>query len=234
MMVHAALVAEVLATILCVHCIYGRKVKFDVKTIGAILCILIILEIINKYQLGGIYSFSVYIIFVLYCKAEFRSSLVQTLISLALCMIVLTSTQFVCILFVNLLGIEMEYFRDTVNNIVVLIVAYVLFPKCKLHKLQKSLCKNSKFVIVLSGFMCFIVVILLLVGKVLYKIQVTYFVLAIPAIIMLLYSIFEWFTVQSEAERMESELHKTEEEAKDFEKLLTRVRLCQHELKNHL
>ena len=82
MMLHVLLVAETLATILCIHCIYGRKVTFDVKTVGAILSILVTLEIINMNQLHGAYSFCVYIIFLVYCKAEFKSPFVETLISL--------------------------------------------------------------------------------------------------------------------------------------------------------
>ena len=60
MMMHVALVAEILATILCIHCIYGRKVTFDVKTVGFILSTLIVLEVVNIYQLNGGFSFIVY------------------------------------------------------------------------------------------------------------------------------------------------------------------------------
>lgn len=234
MMMHVALVAEILATFFCIHCIYGKKVTFDVKTIGAILSILVTLEIINKYQLDGVYSFIVYIIFLIYCKAKFNSSFVETLISLVLCMIVLTSVQFVCLLTVSMTGIEMEYVRDAVSNTMLLIASVVLFPNMKMNKLQKSLYRNSKFVLVLSGFMCLIVIIVLLFGKVFNEIQVEYFVLVIPAIFLLLYSIFMWFTAQSEAERIETELLQTEEKSKDYESLLMKVRLRQHEFKNHL
>lgn len=234
MMLHVLLVAETLATILCIHCIYGRKVTFDVKTVGAILSILVTLEIINMNQLHGAYSFCVYIIFLVYCKAEFKSPFVETLISLVLCIVVLTSMQFVCLLLVSMLGIESEYVRDAVSNTMLLIVSATLFPNIKIHKLQKSLYKNSKFIFVLSGFMCLTIIIVLLFGKVFNEIQVEYFALVIPAIFLLLYSIFMWFTAQSKAERMETELQQTEEKSKDYENLLTKVRLRQHELKNHL
>ena len=68
MMLHIALVSEILATIICIYCIYGRKVEFDVKTVGIILGILTILEVANSFQWGGILSLSGHVILVIYCK----------------------------------------------------------------------------------------------------------------------------------------------------------------------
>ena len=54
MLLHIALVAEILATIICFHCIYGKKLKWDVKTVAAVLSVLTVLEMVNYYHLSGI------------------------------------------------------------------------------------------------------------------------------------------------------------------------------------
>lgn len=234
MMMHVALVAEILATILCIHCIYGKKVTFDVKTVGVILFILAILEVANSCQMGGIFSFSVYIVLFIYCKSKFRSSNMETIISLVLYIIILTSVQFMCFSFVSIVLPCEIYTRNAIGNVLILVVFNISFSVCNLHRLQESLCKKSKYVMLLSGFMCLIVMMMLLQGKAFYEVQMKYFVLVVPAIILLLYSILKWLTAQNEAERMEKEIQKVEKNAKSYENLLTKVRMRQHEFKNHI
>lgn len=234
MMLHIALVAEILATILCIHCIYGRKVTWDVKTAGAVLGILIILEIINHYQLGGIFSFLVYAILFLYCKKAFYYSVADTIMSLLLYIIILSPIQFICVSLVNIVISEKQLVRNAIGNVLVLIICISVLPRCRLHCLQKSILKRSKELILLLGFICIIVMVLLLQEKIYYAIQMQYFIFAAPAILMLLYLILKWCTAQAEAEKMKEAVHKIEENAKAYESLLTKVRLRQHELKNHV
>lgn len=231
---HVALVAEILATILCIHCIYGRKVTFDVKTVGVTLTILIILEVANFGKLEGIFSVSIYVILFVYCKSRFKSSAIETIMSLVLCMIIATSMQFICFSLVSKAFPWQVYTKNAIGNIIILIISCVILPRCRLHRLQEGLCKKSKYVMLLSGFMCLIMMVMLLQGKTFYEVQIKYFLLVIPAIILLLYSILKWLTAQNEAERMEEEIQKAEQHAKSYENLLTKVRLRQHELKNHI
>lgn len=234
MMLHIALVAEILATIICVHCIYGRKIKLDVKTVGAILGILIILEISNAFPLGGMLSLGGYLILFVYCKSEFHYSVGKTIISLLLYIIILSSIQFACVSLVNIVVSDKQLVRNVIGNIFVLIICMSVLPKCRLHRLQSRICERSRQVILLLGFMCLIVMMLLLQEKIFYKIQMQYFVFAVPAIFLLLYVMFKWYTAQTEVEKMEEEIHRVEENAKEYEGLLTKVRLRQHELKNHM
>lgn len=234
MALHIALAAEILATIFCIYCIYGKKVTWDVKTTVAVLGILVILEIINTYQLGGIFSFLVYIILFVYCKSKFKGSIIETLISLILNMVIMTSMQFICISLIDIVVSEMQLFRNAIGNMLVLIICIGILPRCGLHRIQNNILKRSRQIILFLSFICFIVMILLLQEKIYYAIQMQYFVFAVPAIFMLLYLILKWYTAQTEAERMKEEIYKIEENAKEYESLLTKVRLRQHELKNHV
>lgn len=232
MLLHIALVAEILATVICIHCIYGKKVKFDIKTVGLILGILIILEAANTFQIG-VFSFSVYLVLFVYCKRVFDSRVVEILISLTLCMIIITSTQFICSSIIRLI-VTHEYFRNVINNVLTLIILSRRFMAYGLQCIYKGIVKQSRHVVILICFMCFVIMSILLQGKVLYRIQMQYFVFTVPAIFMLLYSITKWYFVQTKLENIEFELQKGKENQKNYDSLLTQVRLRQHEFKNHL
>ena len=234
MMIHVALVAEILATILCIHCIYGKKVTFDVKTVGVMLGILAILEITNLNNLNAIFSVSGYVVLFIYCKSEFRSTNVEAIISILLYLIVLTSIQFACIAFVNFVIPEKQLIRNVIVNLFVLGVCATILPKCELFQIQKGICRKNRYVISLLSFMFLIVMLMLVQGKVLYQIQTLQFILVIPAVFLLLYSALKLYIEQTENERMEKELDITAKTSETYENLLTKVRLRQHELKNHI
>ena len=234
MMMHVALVAEVLATILCIHCIYGKKVTFDAKTVGAMLGILSILEAANFYKLEGMFSVIGYIVLFIYCKSEFKSSIVETVISILLYIVILTSLQFICASFVSVIILDKLYFRNAIGNIIALCICATILPKCGLNQLQKGVSRKNWYSILLIGFMCLIISAMLLQGKTIYEVQILQFALVIPAIFLLLYSILKLCREQNEKEKMQKEISIIEKTSGEYENLLTKVRLRQHELKNHV
>lgn len=234
MMLHILLVAEILATILCIHCIYGRKVVFDVKTIGAILTILAILEAANFYKLGGMFSIIGYVVLFLYCRREFKSSVADTIISILLYLIVLTSLQFVCMAFINIAIPENQFVRSAVGNIFILGVCAIILPKCGLHQLRNGISRKNGYIAALLGFMTLTVMVMLLQEKVFYKVQILQFILVIPAIFLLLYSVLKLYREQNEKEKIQKEISIIEKTSGEYDNLLKKVRLNQHELKNHI
>ena len=210
MVIRIALVTEILATIVCLHCIYDRKFKVNIKTICLTMTVLIILELINYLQLSGIFSFGAYAFLIIYCKIEFKSPVVETLISFVICMILLTVLQFMCLFFTGMIE---EYIRDAVSNVIVLGVCTLIFPKCNLHRLRKSIYSRRKFIFIILSFV---------------------FIFVIPSIAMLLYLNVKWYTAQIQVEKMHKEICEVSKSVKIYEELLIKVRLRQHEFKNHL
>lgn len=233
MLLHILLVAEILATVICIHGIYGRKMKLDLPIVGLILGVLILLELSNFFQVSGSFSLIIYIILFLYCKWRFKSSIGDVLISLVLCMIVITSVQFVCSSIIRLF-VANEYIRSTISNMFVFIIISMRFMLYGLYNLKKSFVRKSRFVVILLGFMCLIILGILLQGKVFYEIHLQYFVFAVPAIFMLLYSIVKWYSVQTKVEDLKEEVRVTKDSKKNYDDLITKIRLGQHEFKNHL
>ena len=234
MIIHIALVAEILATIICIHCIYGRRVELDVRTIAAILGILIILEIANLFPWGGIFSLFGYIILFVYCKIKFESSVKESIVSLVLCIIILTSVQFVCMFIVSIIKSDVVYVRNAICNTLVLILFFLLKRTNKLHQLQRGICSHNTFVLIILSFMSLVVIIILLQGKTSYEVDMEYFILVIPAIIILMYIIVRWYLVQTKSEELENVIQNLNEDRKEYDKLLVKVRLRQHEFKNHM
>lgn len=231
---HIALIAETLMTIVCICRIYGQKIRADKKTAAVFFCILLILEIINRNHLDGKYSFLVYLVLFLYCTAEFKSAVSETLISMILWMIIGTAIEFLGIFSANLLLADAEDIRNAVSNTISLAVISMLPPVGRLHRLQKSICENSKFKTVMLGFICLILAVMFLQAKSRHEIQMQYFILTIPVVILLLFAVVKWDDARHEAEGMKERLHEIEGNKKNYENLLTKVRLRQHALKNHM
>lgn len=78
MLLHLSLVIEILSIIVCIHCIYGEKVKLDPLTVVSFLGILIWLEIVNYYDLNRACTCISYILFGIYCKKKFGKALIHT------------------------------------------------------------------------------------------------------------------------------------------------------------
>ena len=70
MLVHLALITELLATVMCLHCLHGAKPKSIIRTVVLILSVLIVLEIVYYYGLSDLYTCLGYILLLLYCKKE--------------------------------------------------------------------------------------------------------------------------------------------------------------------
>lgn len=237
MFLQIALVAEIMTTIICTFRIYGEKCRLDKKTAAMIVSSLLILEIVNFYPVERGYSFLVYIFWFIYCTAEFKSTISETLISMILCMVIVTAMQFLCLLLANtvtLLSVEEEYLRDAVINIILLAVCSLFCFTNGLHRVKKSLCKNRKFVMISLGFMGLVVLMMLWEAKQYRQIHMSYFVLAIPVMILLLYAVVKWDAAQSESKRMQERFDEIEENRENYETLLTKVRLRQHAFKNHM
>lgn len=234
MLLHIALIAEILMTIVCIYCIYGEKFRLDKKTIAAFLSILLILEIINSNNLNSIYTFLGYMVLFVYCKTKFKSSTTEAVISLVLCMVLVTTAQFMCTLFVKMLQIGAEYTRYVVINMMSLAVFIVFSFTRWLYHLKKSMCQHSRFIMLSFLFIGMMIMAIILQMKRFNEVQTQYFIIAIPVIIMLLYAIVKWYTAQSEAEKMQERLGEIEGDKKNYENLLTKVRLRQHALKNHM
>lgn len=234
MWIPIALIAETLAILVCIYGINGERFRPDGKTLGSFFSIFVILEVINNCHLHRIYSILPWIILFVFCKTRFPGTVAETIISFILGIVIVTSAQFLNTFLVMILRIDEGYAREALINILSFSAVTALSFTRWLNRLKKSMCRHSRFVMISLIFMSMTVLAMLTSVKLFKVVHMQYFLLAIPAILLLLYAIFKWDAVKSEAERMKESLNEIEEDKKNYEDLLTNVRLQQHALKNHM
>ena len=233
-LLHMAMAAEVWSTILCIHCIYGKKVRLDVKTMLVFLGILAISEVVYVLQISNGYTMISQLFFLLYCICEFRESVWHTVIRVVLFHLLFVAIQFMCMIVVSIFVSENEVLRTFTGNMVVLGFCGWILPRCKVDRLGKLASKKKGFHLLAIAFAAMIIFLMLFAGKVNGEIPVEYFVLAVPAVVFLLVYIAKWGSAQDEAKCMEQEVEMVHNMQTQYDSLLASVRMKQHEFKNHI
>lgn len=147
MLIHFILIVEIVSSLLCIHCIYNKRLKINLYTILAFMGILAVLEFINFYHISGIYSMIGYMILCIYCIIEFKSSILEAIISVCIYIIILTILQFLCISIVNIFLYNRIELRNALGNILMLGIIYWKFPKIKINNLKISILNKNRIVI---------------------------------------------------------------------------------------
>lgn len=66
MLLCIVLVTEILSSLICMHCLYGKKVKLEKSTIAIVIFLLLILEAINFFQWNYMTTFVTHILLFIY------------------------------------------------------------------------------------------------------------------------------------------------------------------------
>lgn len=230
MWVRVVYLLEVFATLACIHCIYGKKIKWDVKPIALCLSLLVIYEVANNLQNGGLYTLVAYIPIFIYCKRTFGTSILQTLVKIIWLIILLTAIEFLCLLFVLNLGLENVDVRNIISGSLVLVVSVLLLPRLHIHRtsIRGWVAKS------LLGCAVFIMLMLILQGKFANRVNISLYVIVVPIVLMLLYILVKWLNTQSEVENMKQEVELINRMDKKYAELVEDIRVKQHGFKNHI
>ncbi len=54
MLLHIVLASEILSSLICTHCLHGKKIKLEKGTVSIVIFLFFILEAINLFQEGVI------------------------------------------------------------------------------------------------------------------------------------------------------------------------------------
>ena len=234
MLVRLALVIEIISMVICIHHIYGKKIQWDILTIGLVVVLLIVLDTINTLHIDKIATCLVYVLIYLYCKIKFKNTYTRTGIGVIFLTIIISALQFICLALSSLLLPENEIGRVLLADVGVLLCCQFLLPKMKIDGLLKNLRYSSRYVFLILTIIFFIVVLLLLQDKMLKGIQADMFLFAIPMILIVVWLIGKWNSSKKDIEQIEKELESNVHMQSSFESLLEDVRLRQHEFKNHI
>lgn len=233
MLLRLVLITEIFSVIICIHRIYGVKVKFDMKTVLLFLGLLIVLEIVNTCQVSRLFSLLVYFLIFLYCMLKFKKSLFETIINNVLYLVVMTLLQFACLVPAVLVFPQNEHRRALLVNCIVLPICIWILPILKLYRFSTWVRKREKLLYFSFFILCAMSLFILIQVKFFRGIIGESFWLLVPITILICVLIKQWQKYQKVNRQIE-EKQSLEENNRVYEDFLIQIRMRQHEINNHI
>lgn len=234
MLIRIALVLEIIAIICCIHCVYGKSIRWDVNAACLMLSILIVLEGINYFKLGTVFSLINLVLIYIYCKHVFKKSVTQTLVNLIIHIVILTVIEFFAVIVVTMFISEHIEVRNIVVNLLVLLICINVLPKFFPNGIELTGLNKNWHIKLLLMLVAIAAFLLLLQGKIVNGINVVLFLLTAPSIFLIVWILSKWNASQMTVEQMKNEMDIRASMQDNYDRLLANVRLRQHEYKNHL
>lgn len=234
MLTKIAFVVEIIAIIVGLYRIYGRKLRIDISLIVFTLVSLVIQETITLLGINEINTIIFNMVLFVYCKLHFKESLLQTGVGIFFLSILITICQFVCAVVTCVLLPEAEQIRPILINVGVLSFNLWMLPRFKLDILKKNIDLKHRYTILIAGIVGGVIVLLLLQSKVLKWISADLFIFLLPALITMIFIFIKWNSSQELIHQMECERENELRMQTCYEELLKEVRMRQHAFKNHM
>lgn len=234
MLYRIAVLWEVFSIIICIHEIYNRRIKLDIKTVGLVLVTVGILEMIRQLNLNNAVSLWTSVLMVLYCTYKFKDNILGAIISTLLMLILIAILQFVFVLALIRAGVQDEVCRMLLINIIVSIFNLLLLPKLKIYKLRAIIRRHDKSIFFTFFAILFVVSLIMIRVKLQGEINASFYVFAVPLLIVLLWTLRKWGIALDEKESVQKELLITKSMQEEYDDLLTSVKMREHGFKNHL
>lgn len=229
-----SLLIEELSIIVCIHRIFGKKIRLDRRTISLIISQVCILSMVNYLSLGKIIAGFTFVFIFIYCKIKFKVTFATCVGGAFFLGVIMTALQFICLLLTNIIVYDNEGLRVMIANMGVLCCCVFVLPKVSLDRLRKNLFVKNKYVVSTFGVVGIVLALLLLQDKIFQGIQAELFVFAVPAVLVLIILFGKWNESQKRIEEIAKDLDNNIRLQDKYSELLQKVRLRQHEFKNHL
>lgn len=229
-----SILLEIMAVIVCIHCLYNRKVRFDISTIALYLSCVIIFELENVHGLFFGSTALPYLLVIVYCKQKCEDSFIGSSFCTFLMMVMIAIMQFFFSVGIDLLFNANASEIALYTNLLVLGSSIFLLPRFKIYRLRAYVKKWNSFLISLSVFIACIILYMQFKQRKTGKIQLLLFVFAIPMLAVVLGLMIKWLTEEKGKYDAENELQITRSMQERYDELVKAVQLRQHEFKNHI
>lgn len=234
MLVKVILFLEVISIMLCIHQVYGHKIKIDILSIFNVILIVIWLDIVNRYDLNSIYTFVTHGLFLTYCLIRFKKGICETLVSMELSFALVSVVQFACIILWGFITSVSPDLRDFVTGLIVCLIVVFLFPYFKLDNLQRAICRRHWLMYIIIFFIMIIIICALVMLKMQGEVKIGFFIFGIPAMIIIFALVLFWDRTIIQQKNMELEINAIENMQDSYDDLLVKVRENQHGFNNHM
>lgn len=225
---------EIMSVIVWIHCLYERKIKFDIAVMVLVLGCLIAYDLTKAYEVSFCYPVIVYVLIIVYCVWRYKDSIIIAAISMSLMMLIISVMQFFFMLVIDIfIGLK-EDARVLFANVFVLITCSVFLPKRKIYQIRTYIKNRDRFLWLLLSFPVCMILFFQIQQMKFGQIQLLLFVLSMPILALFLLMSVKWLQERNEKSDIADELQVTKSMQQQYDELIKTIRLRQHEFKNHL
>lgn len=225
-------VAEILAIIICIHNLFGQKVKINIPTALFIIVDLIYMNLMDKEIISRNVFFLIYVAFIIYNFIEFKNKfgiiVIQSIITIAIISIIQMLAYFPCSF------IENENILVLIINIITLAIVFLTRNTRVYKKIFELTTKKDLLIwICISGG-------LLWLGYCIYQIRMSskvimdQYITGITFILAVICIALKWQNEYYEKKRKEKQMEMTQVYNDALNNLIETTRKNQHDYKNHL
>lgn len=232
-----ALILELLAILICLANLFGRKMKFNWYFVALMAVYIFIFMGINAGRFPTYTGIFAYAAIIMYCIFYYKKNIKVALVNFFLAFIIIGLLQLIyCIPMFHLLDTRaaiIEY-RELIINVMCALTIMIIGCKVKLKGISDFILQRNWIVKVL-----FVTVVLYLFINV-FQMQMNLsinnadFIQIIFFIVIFFLAIKEWQKTIEDAERKKTQLEMNKLYYDAYDELLALVRERQHDLKNHI
>lgn len=230
-------VFEAIAVLLLLHTLYGKKICWNIYSIAFVVIDYILMLATKLFGVSQNLSVMIYPLLAIYCFVQFKSKIQEIIVNIVLAVIMLLGIQLIPLLVFGILGellIGYENVAIVISNLIILIIAIVLYKKVDLHTISLTFQRNSKLIGLILLLESTLVFLLIFQYKNAYgKVPIKYTVISgIMVLIIILCIHGLLYRIKYQEKQAELEAYKTYNAA--FSDLITQIRARQHEFDNHI
>ena len=230
-------VFEAIAVLLLLHTLYGKKICWNIYSIAFVVIDYILMLATKLFGVNQNLSVMIYPLLAIYCFVQFKSKIQEIIVNIVLAVIMLLGIQLIPLLVFGILGellIGYENVAIVISNLIILIIAIVLYKKVDLHTISLTFQRNSKLIGLILLLESTLVFLLIFQYKNAYgKVPIKYTVITgiiVLIIILCIHGLL--YRIKYQEKQAELEAYKTYSAA--FSDLITQIRARQHEFDNHI
>ena len=228
---------EAIAVLLLLHALYGKKMQWDKYSVAFILFDCGLMSVIRFGKMSQSVSMIVYLVLILYCIYEFRSSLKQLIVNVILLAVIMMGIELAALIILQMFSTGIKGYEDVsvvFANSIILLIVFGIYKKLNLYAVAVSFQRNGKLVAILLLLESSLVFFLIFEYKSLQgKVPVQHIIISgvlVLAVILCIHGLL--YKIKYQEKQAELEAYRTYSAA--FSDLITQIRARQHEFDNHI
>ena len=230
---------EMIAILLCIHELYGKKFYINVKNIIVIAMDIILLQSIVKGYLSNEMSILIYPIVFFYCIVEFGVNKRELVVNNILYIVILGILQMGAWMVLDVFHIipPINSGRGIINlmvNTIVFLIVCIVIPHIGLHKvsvfMQQKVVLLRILLIIASLFLTYLLIIM----KVTNYLAPEQYIIIIISLCLLAGVTYMWQKNQYKVKEQQIELQMYNMYEESFQNLVSDIRSRQHDFDNHI